>query len=80
MKLEGKATNAFVDAQRAANQLSRLLDQLAGGEEIIITSEGKPVARLLGCHGEERMRTGGHWKGLVRISDDFDEPLPKSAE
>ena len=37
---------------------------------------GKPVARLIGFHADDRDRKGGQWKGLIRIADDFDEPLP----
>lgn len=37
-----------VGASRAKTELSRLLDQVAAGEEVLITKHGKPVARLVG--------------------------------
>lgn len=65
-----------VNTHQAKTHLSRLLERAAQGEEFIIAKAGKPIARLVGYHGEERARVGGHWKGLVRIGDDFDAPLP----
>ncbi len=65
-----------VNTHEAKTHLSQLLERVANGEEIIIAKAGKPVARLTGFCAEDRDRTGGHWKGLVRIGDDFDEPLP----
>jgi prevent-host-death family protein len=36
----------------AQTQLSTLLDRVAGGEEIIITKQGQPVARLIASNAE----------------------------
>lgn len=66
-----------VNTHEAKTHLSQLLERAANGEEIIIARAGKPVARLLAYNHEDRDRTGGQWKGLVRISDDFDAPLPQ---
>lgn len=69
-----------VNTHEAKTHLSQLLDRAAQGEEIIIAKAGKPVARLVGYREEEGRRTGGQWKGLVRIADDFDAPLPEELE
>ncbi|HEX3862788.1 MAG TPA: type II toxin-antitoxin system prevent-host-death family antitoxin [Stellaceae bacterium] len=37
-----------VGAFEAKTHLSSLLDRVAGGEEVVITKHGKPVARLVG--------------------------------
>ncbi len=66
-----------VNTHDAKTHLSQLLDRVANGEEIVIAKAGKPVARLVGFRSEDRKRTGGQWKGLVRMGDDFDDPLPK---
>lgn len=66
-----------VNTHQAKTHLSQLLEQVAQGEEIIIARAGKPIARLVGYRGEDRARTGGQWKGLVRMSDHFEEPLPE---
>lgn len=67
-----------VNTHHAKTHLSQLLERAANGEEFIIAKAGKPLARLVGYRSEERNRTGGHWKGLVRIGDDFDDPLPEA--
>ncbi len=60
----------------AKTHLSRLVDRAERGEEIIIARAGKPVAMLVGYTEPQTPRQGGQWRGLVRISDDFDAPLP----
>tara|TARA_R110002072_G_C7977582_1_gene535724 strand:+ start:2798 stop:3037 length:240 start_codon:yes stop_codon:yes gene_type:complete len=65
-----------INTHEAKTQLSKLLERAARGEEFIIAKAGKPVARLIGFTGNGQDRTGGHWKGLVRVSEDFDAPLP----
>jgi len=69
-----------VNTHEAKTHLSRLLERVANGEEFIIARAGKPIARLIGYRGESRARVGGHWRGLVRIGSDFDEPLPEDFE
>jgi len=59
----------------AKTHLSRLLDRVAQGEEIIIAKSGRPVAKLVRVAGEPRRP--GRLKGRIRIAPDFDEPLPE---
>ena len=61
----------------AKTQFSRLVDRAESGEEIIITRGGRPVARL-GPLPPPVKRTPGRWRGRLRISADFDAPLPDS--
>ena len=65
-----------VNIHEAKTHLSRLIDRIAQGEEIIIAKAGKPVARLVRYQQDRPQRRGGQWKGLVRIGADFDQPLP----
>ena len=37
-----------IGARDARTQLSTLLDRVAGGEEVVITRRGKPLARMIG--------------------------------
>lgn len=67
----------IVNVYEAKTHLSRLLEQAAAGEEIVIAKAGKPLARLIPYQEEERPREPGYWRGRVRIADDFDE-LPES--
>ena len=58
----------------AKTHLSRLIDRVIGGEEIIIGKAGKPVAKLVPYReSAPRERRPGSWKGKVRIAADFDE-------
>lgn len=66
----------ILSTQEAKAQLARLIERAAAGEEVVIAREGKPVARLVSYRGDVRPRTGGQWRGRVRIGDDFDAPLP----
>jgi prevent-host-death family protein len=60
----------------AKTHLSRLLDRVAQGEEIIIAKSGRPVAKLVRLSVEPRRP--GRLKGRIRIGPDFDEPLPET--
>lgn len=65
-----------VNVHEAKTHLSRLLAQVAKGEEVLISKAGKPVARLVPFQGARREASMGMDRGRVRISDDFDAPLP----
>jgi prevent-host-death family protein len=65
-----------VNVHEAKTQLSRLLQQVAAGEEITIANRGTPVARLVPAERPKLRRELGIDRGRVRISDDFDAPLP----
>lgn len=62
-----------VNVYEAKTHLSRLLDRVESGEEIIIGRNGRPVARLVPHRGRAAPREPGAWRGKVRIADDFDE-------
>jgi prevent-host-death family protein len=65
-----------VNIHAAKTQLSRLVDEAAAGEEIIIARAGKPVARLVGLATGRPKRKLGILAGQLRIPADFDAPLP----
>ena len=65
-----------VNIHEAKTHLSRLVERVAAGEEIIIARSGRPVARLVPYAVPEPRRTFGRMRGKIRIADDFDEPLP----
>jgi prevent-host-death family protein len=60
----------------AKTSLSRLVDRAANGEEIILSKAGKPMAKLVPFRQSSASRQPGGWEGQVRISEDFDDPLP----
>lgn len=63
-----------VGVHEAKTHLSRLLDEVAAGREIVITRRGLPAARLVACE-----RGGGRAFGIDRerlvVPEDFDAPL-----
>lgn len=63
----------LVNMHQAKTHLSRLVEQAAAGEEIIIGKAGRPVARLVPYNAERRPRVPGSMKGRIRLADDFDE-------
>ena len=63
-----------VNVHEAKTHLSRLLEEVEGGGEVIIARAGKPVARLVPHRGERKPREPGLLKGRIWIADDFDEP------
>lgn len=65
-----------VNTHEAKTHLSRLLDEVAGGQEILIARAGKPVARLAPIEHEPRRKRFGLLKGKLVVPDDFDAPLP----
>jgi prevent-host-death family protein len=67
----------MVNVHTAKTHLSRLLNEVAAGEEIVIAKAGKPVARLLPYAPRREPRQPGLLKGKIWIADDFDEPLPE---
>ena len=66
---------AVFNVHEAKTHLSKLLDRVAQGEEVIIAKSGKPVAKLVRVAAEPRRP--GRLKGRIRVSADFDEPLPE---
>ena len=60
----------------AKSQLSRLIEAVENGEEIVIARAGKPVARLTPLAESPKPRRPGALAGKIWISEDFDDPLP----
>ena len=65
-----------VNVHEAKTHLSRLLNRVTAGEEIIIAKSGKPVAALVPLGAAVKARKPGSARGRVVIGDDFDAPLP----
>ena len=63
-----------VSVYDAKTHLSRLLDAVEAGEEVVITRNGRPVARLVRALPTPRRRFGT-MPNVATVRDDFDEPL-----
>jgi prevent-host-death family protein len=65
-----------VNIHAAKTQLSALVEEAASGKEIIIAKAGKPMARLMPLERKKFDRKPGRLKGLIKMHDNFDDPLP----
>ena len=66
-----------VNVHQAKLHQSRLLAQVASGEEVVIVRNGAPVARLVPFR-QRGKREFGALKGRLAVSETFFEPLPES--
>lgn len=67
-----------VNVHQAKTHLSRLLERVERGEEIVIARNGHPIAKLVPVG--QPVRKPGRLKGLIHIGPDFDDPLPEDIE
>lgn len=66
-----------INIHAAKTQLSRLVDEAAAGNEVIIARAGKPVARLVPlAPSSTQRRVLGRLAGQLIVPEDFDAPLP----
>lgn len=63
-----------VDISYAKSQLSKLLERVASGEEVVILKGGQPVAKLVPFTAA--VRRPGSLRGRLRVGVGFDDPLP----
>ena len=67
-----------VNIYDAKTRLSQLVERAEKGEEIIIARGGRPAARLVPFRQKGVKRKPGRMRGRIRISRDFDAPLPEN--
>ena len=65
-----------VNIHAAKTQLSRLLEQVEEGEEIVIARAGKPIARIVPLVPSRPKRKLGLLEGQYTVADNIDDPLP----
>jgi len=66
-----------IELKDAQEHLLELVKRAAKGEEVIISEANKPLAKLISAAplSAVQKRQFGSAKGLIEMSDDFDEPL-----
>jgi len=65
-----------VNIYDAKTRLSKLVEEAASGNDVVIARGGKPVARLTRLDAPKRKLKFGILKGKIKLSEDFDAPLP----
>jgi prevent-host-death family protein len=66
-----------INIYAAKTQLSKLVERAAAGKDVIIARGGKPIARLTRLDSPARTIRFGLLKGKIKVSKDFDAPLPE---
>ena len=66
---------SIVNIHEAKTHLSRIVDEVAAGAEVIIAKAGKPMARLSPIAAPLRNKRLGLLKGKIKVPDDFNAPL-----
>ena len=70
----------LVNVREAKAHLSRLLEEVGQGREVIIARAGKPIARLVPLASKRPVRRPGFLRGEIYIAEDFDESLPDGVQ
>jgi len=65
-----------VNIYNAKTNLSKLIEKVQEGKEVIIAKAGKPVAKIVSYNKITAPRKFGLWKGKVWISKDFNKEDP----
>ena len=68
-----------INIHQAKTHLSRLVEDVASGNEVLIAKGGRPMAKLVPLRRDDMPRRPGALKGKVRIADDFDRSLESSS-
>jgi len=69
-----------VNIHQAKTHLSRLLEQVLLGEEVVIAKAGRPIAKLVPVGTGLRPRVLGTAKEDFVVPADFNQPLPSDIE
>lgn len=67
--------STVVNVHDLKTNYSKYLEQVIGGEEILLGKHGKVVAKIVPLHLAKKPRTPGALKGKIWVSDDFNEPM-----
>jgi prevent-host-death family protein len=63
----------------AKTNLSRIIDRVEHGEEIIISRAGTPVAKVVPLNPRAERTGRGSLAGRLRLADDWDTPAVNDA-
>lgn len=67
----------IVNIHQAKTNLSKLIEEVTSGKDVVIAKAGKPVAKLVAYKEKAKPRKFGLWKGKVWMSPDFNEEDPE---
>jgi len=64
-----------VNIHEAKTNLSRLIEKVAKGQEVVIAKAGKPVAQLVPFRPRGGKKTLGTARGIGELKEGWDAPL-----
>ena len=67
----------IANIHEAKTQLSKLIEAVLQGEDVIISKAGKPLVKMIPYIPHSELRKPGYWRGKVTMAEDFDT-LPES--
>jgi prevent-host-death family protein len=71
--MSGEAAAQF-NIHDAKTNLSRIIERVERGEEIIISRAGQPVAKVIPLERKARRAGRGALRGVLVVTDDWDSP------
>jgi prevent-host-death family protein len=69
----------LVNMLEAKTQLSKLVEAVMRGEEVIIANRGKPMVKLVKAEPEAKARAWGGWEGLM-TDDEIERAFSPEAD
>jgi antitoxin (DNA-binding transcriptional repressor) of toxin-antitoxin stability system len=66
---------SLVSIEQAKTQLPELIEAAVGGEEVVIAKDDQHIVKLVPVSGQKKRPQFGSVKGLIKMTEDFDEPL-----
>jgi prevent-host-death family protein len=69
-----------INSHEAKVNFSKIMTQIANGQEIIITRSGQDFAKIIPINETPQKRIAGQDSDTAWIADDFNEALPKELQ
>lgn len=66
-----------VTIDEAKTHLSRLIEEVENGGEVVISRRDKPIARLVAIETVRPERKPGRMQGMIEVGDEIFDPLPE---
>jgi prevent-host-death family protein len=64
-----------IDINQAKQNFTALIEKTVSNGEVIITKDGQPVVKMVPLIKTKKKRKFGTAKDLIKMSDDFDQPI-----
>jgi len=68
--------STIINIHDAKTHLSRIVEDVAAGAEVVIAKAGRPMARLVPLESPAGSKSLGQLQGRLVVPDDFNAPLP----